>query len=123
MGSFKNHNLMYNSLKKDAENPSLSIPSRVELYFLSIFHLIEACVSKSNIHINKHQKVRQFLEGTPQIFGNNTEKVWRLFQEIETRLRPKFSYGFSWNKKDFEDLKENYYAIEKICLEVIKNEI
>jgi hypothetical protein len=123
MGSFKNHNIMYNNLKSDAENQSLSIPSRVELYFLSIFHLIESCVSKLNIHINKHQKVRQIIEGNPKIFGNNTEKVWRLFQEIETRLRPKFSYGFSWTEKDFEELKENYYTLEKYCLEVLKNEI
>lgn len=95
----------------------------VELYFLSIYHLIEACVSKLNIHINKHQKIRQILEGTPQLFGNETEKVWRSFQEIETWLRPKFSYGFSWNEKDFDVLKEIYYRLEKICLENIKNEI
>lgn len=123
MGSFKNHKLRYKEFKKDAEKHSLSIPSRVELYFLSIFHIIEACVSKFNIHINKHQKVRQFLEGTPQIFSSKTENVWRLFQEIETRLRPKFSYRFSWTNNDFEEVKRIYYELDEICLEVLKNEI
>ncbi|MBD3340589.1 MAG: hypothetical protein GF353_15890 [Candidatus Lokiarchaeota archaeon] len=123
MGSYKNHTLMYMNLKKDAENRSLSVPSRVELYFLSIFHLIESCMSKVNIHINKHQKVRYILEGAPEIFGVDTEKVWRLFQELETRLRPKFTYGFSWEDKDFEDVKRIFIELEAICVGVLENEI
>jgi hypothetical protein len=121
MGSFKNHKELYIAFKKDAENRTLSIPSRMELYFLSIFHLIEACAAKYNYHIQKHQKVRFILEGDSNIFNDKTETIWRLFQEIETRLRPKFSYGFSWSQEDFESAINIYKTIEEICLKVIKN--
>jgi len=33
---------------------------------------------------------------------------------IETRLRPKFSYGFSWIEEDFDELKDLYSKIESI---------
>ena len=116
MGSFENHKRLYKSFRKDAENESLSIPSRIELYFLSIFHLIEASAATFNYHINKHQKVRQVIEGDTKIFHEKTETVWRSFQEIETRMRPKFAYGFSWAEEDFKLALEKYYEVEKICL-------
>jgi len=54
MGTHNNHMKLYETFKKDAENANNSKQSRVEIYFLSIFHLIEACAAKHNIHINKH---------------------------------------------------------------------
>ncbi|MHA1439420.1 MAG: hypothetical protein ACTSPD_17755 [Promethearchaeota archaeon] len=119
MGTLENHKKLYQNFKKDAENEDNSETSRAELYFLSIFHLIETCAAKQRIHINKHHKVRKMLEENPTIFENQTEAVWRLFQNIENRLRPKFTYGFSWNSDDFNKLKEFYYDLEKICLTVI----
>ena len=91
MSKFENHKKSYLTYKEDAEKEILSIPSRVELYFLSIYHLIEACAAKFHIHINKHQKVRYFLENNLNIYGKNTETVWRLFQDIENKIRPKFA--------------------------------
>ncbi len=75
MGTLDNHVKLYETFKKDAENVDVSKQSRVELYFLSIFHLIEACAAKHNIHINKHQRLRNILEKNTYIFGNQTENV------------------------------------------------
>ena len=88
MSKFENHKKSFLNFKKDAENEVISKPSRAELYFLSIFHLIECCAAKYRVHINKHQKVRIVLENNPNIFENETENVWRLFQDIENKIRP-----------------------------------
>ncbi|HEY0087858.1 MAG TPA: hypothetical protein VGB37_03385 [Candidatus Lokiarchaeia archaeon] len=110
------------NFKKDAEKEENSKESRAELYFLSLFHLIEACASIFDIHINKHQILRSILEKNSKIFRDKTKEIWTSFQMIETRLRPKFSYGFSWIDEDFDELKDLYSKIESICLKVIKNE-
>ena len=119
MSKFENHKKTYLNFKKDAENEVISKPSRAELYFLSIFHLIECCAAKYRVHINKHQKVRIVLENNPNIFEKETENVWRLFQDIENKIRPKFTYGFSWTDDDFNELKEKYYKLEVICNKVV----
>lgn len=121
MGTFKNHQNLYENFKKDAESENISEPSKAELYFLSLFHLIEACCAKNRVHIQKHQKIRQILEKNIEIFKDQTETIWRSFQTIENKLRPKFSYGFSWTNEDFKKLKKNYYKIEEICLKVLEN--
>ncbi len=122
MGSFENHKNLYLNFKKDAENINNSEPSRAELYFLSIYHLIESCAAKNKKHINKHQKLRKFLVENTEIFKSNTTSVWQSFQTIETRIRPKFSYGVSWEKKDFEEIKAIYFDLEQICLKVIESD-
>jgi len=121
MGTFENHKNLYLKLKKDAEIESLSIPSRVELYFLSIFHLIESCTAKNMTHINKHQNIRKILEDNKTIFKEETETIWKLFQKVENKLRPKFSYGFSWTEEDFKAIKDVFLKLEEICLQVLKN--
>ena len=68
MGTQNNHMNLYEIFKKDAENINNSKQSRVEMYFLSNYHLIEACVAKQNIHINKHQRLRKILEENTHIF-------------------------------------------------------
>lgn len=122
MSKFENHKKLYLNFKGDAENDDLSLPSRAELYFLSIYHLIESCAAKHRIHINKHQKVRIVLENNSQIFEKETEKVWHLFQDIENKIRPKFTYGFSWTDKDFDELKEKYYILEDIGSKILTEE-
>ena len=119
MSKFENHKTLYLNFKKDAENEVISKPSRAELYFLSILHLIECCAAKYRVHVNKHQKVRIVLENNPNIFEKETENVWRLFQDIENKIRPKFTYGFSWTDDDFNELKEKYYKLEVICNKVV----
>ena len=122
MSKFENHKKLYLNFKGDAENEDLSLPSRAELYFLSIYHLIESCAAKYRIHINKYQKVRIILENNPHIFEKEKENVWRLFQDIENKIRPKFTYGFSWTDKDFNELKEKYYKLEEICNKILTEE-
>lgn len=73
--------------------------------------MIDAIAAKNYQHINKHQLVRKVLENNPQIFEDKSEIIWREFQNIENRLRPKFSYGFSWNEEDFKNLK---YLLKKV---------
>lgn len=122
MSDFNTHLELYKKFKKDAENESLFIGTRVEAYFLSIYHLIEACAAKERVHINKHQNVRSVLEENEFIFKDKTSTIWKSFQIIENQLRPKFTYTISGSKIDFNAIKENYKIIEKICLEIIKNE-
>jgi hypothetical protein len=58
MSKLKNQFALYKKLKQDAENEDNSFPSRAELYFLSILHLLDAVAAINNQHINKHQRVR-----------------------------------------------------------------
>ena len=78
----------YRMFKRDAENPSVSPPTRVESYFSAAFHLIEACVAGRGIHVDKPQQVGAVLEAHADVFGGNTDRVWRAFQRIENRIRP-----------------------------------
>ena len=119
MGDLDNHLKLFEKFKADAEKEDLFEGTRVEAYVLAAYHLIEACAAKNRVHINKHQKVRSTLEENEHIFKEETEKVWRAFQTIENQLRPRFSYGFSWTKKDLEDVIENFQTIEKICKGVL----
>lgn len=119
MGSFDDHFELYKRFKKDAENQDNFEGTRVETYFLSAYHLIEACAAKERVHINKHQKVRASLTENPFIFKNDTEVVWRSFQRIENQLRPKFAYAMSWASEDMKEVMGNFKSIEGICLKVL----
>ena len=121
MGTLKTHKDLYLKFKKDALKNGLYQGTRVEAYFLSAFHLIEACAARERIHINKHQEVRSMLEKEDQIFEKETEKAWRAFQKIENQLRPKFAYSLSWEKKDLKEIQSQYEKIEKICQRKLEN--
>ena len=110
----------YNDFKKGAGLEANPPQLRVESIFLAVFHLIDACAARRSVHIDKHQRVRHELQVNPTIFGDRTNEVWSIFQDIETRLRPKFVYGRSWRKEDFETVFEKAARIESICLEVLK---
>jgi hypothetical protein len=79
MSQYQTHIEKYRMFKVDAEKETVSAPLRIEAYFSAIFHLIEASASKYNIHIDKHQNVRELLERNLEIFRNDTEVVWRIF--------------------------------------------
>ena len=119
MSEFSVHFDLYKKFKKDAENEKLFDGTRVEAYFLSAFHLIEACAAKERIHINKHQKVKLVIEENEFLFRENGGIIWRSFQIIENQLRPKFTYSMSGTKTDLDKIIENFKIIEKICLEII----
>lgn len=121
MSTFHTHKRVYLKFKEDALKKELYAGTRVEAYFLSIFHLIEACAALMRVHINKHQKVRQVLEKEDQIFGKDTERIWKSFQRIENQLRPKFAYSIGWQKQDLNEVELEYARIERIALEKLKN--
>ena len=116
MGSKDNHFMLYKMFKNDAEKTDNFEGTRVEAYFLSAYHLIESCAAHERVHINKHQRVRTTLTQNGFIFKEDTEIIWMNFQKIENQLRPKFAYGFSWTKRDMNNVEKCYLAIENICL-------
>jgi len=120
MSSFDIHIKKYRMFLKDAENKKNSRPTRIEAYFECVFHLIEAIVAKNRIHINKHQLLRNILEENEIIFGNETENVWRAFQEIENQIRPGQIYGGSINGKALKRAKKLFDEIRVICGEKLK---
>ena len=119
MATKDTHLAQYRAFKQTADLPGASPQGRVEMLFLAAYHLIDACAARKNVHIDKHQRVRHELEANPVIFGERTGDIWSAFQEIETRLRPKFVYGSSWRKKDLEAVLEKFSFIETVCLEVL----
>jgi hypothetical protein len=115
MSNFDTHKEKYRMFKKDAMNEQNSTPIRIEAYFYSAFHLIEATAIQSGVHIEKHQQVRTVLEKNSQIFKENTEAVWRAFHEIENQIRPGQIYGGAINGNKLKRTIELFKAIEGIC--------
>jgi len=120
MSTFEKHYELYENFKLDAEKNDLYAGTRVETYFLAAFHLIEACTALEMVHINKHQLVRKSLENNKHIFQDETEAIWRNFQTIENKIRPKFVYGASWRPVDLDEVKKCFNDIEIICMGKIK---
>lgn len=116
MASSETHYKKYEKFKQEAEREDSFIPSRIENYFEATFHLIEYIVSKTGIHINKHQNVRRELEANPKIFGDDTKSVWADFQEMENRIRPGQVYGAAINGKNLKRVQEIFKRIETICM-------
>src|SRR3989338_3005795 len=115
--NFEVHYEKYQKFKESAEQERY-IPSRIEDYFKSAFHLIEAvAVKKFGLHIQKHQKVRTILKQNMEIFGDKTDEVINEFYEIENKIRVATSYGKSSNGELLEKTKEAFNKIERICLD------
>lgn len=119
MADKKRHLEKYQLFKSDAENQSVSPPTRVDAYFSAAFHLIEACTAERNLHIEKHQRVRTTLETHKEVFSNDTEKVWRAFQRIENQIRPGQLYGGKIDGEAVEQAKKNFQEVEKACLKLL----
>lgn len=111
----KDHLHKYRKFKEEGERSKYP-PSKVENYFLSSFHLLEAFVyDKAGIHVQNHSKLRNILEKNQFIFEDKTEKTWRKFQELENRVRIATSYGKSESEEDAEKAKEIMEEIESLC--------
>jgi hypothetical protein len=115
MSSFEIHIRKYRMFLKDATNEQNSEPTRIEAFFEAAFHLIEAVTAEHRIHINKYKLVRDVLELNKGVFGENTEKVWRAFQEIENQIRPGQAYGGAINGEALERTRELVEAIRSLC--------
>ncbi len=120
MATFERHLTQYKAFKETADLPGAAPQSRVELLFLAAYHLIDACAAKKGQHINKHQNVRPELEKNPVILGENTDRVWRVFNDFQGSFRAKFVYGGRWTKKDLEEAVRSFEAVERLCLEALR---
>lgn len=114
MASYNTHLKKYRMFLRDAENEENSEPTRIIAYFEAAFHLIEAVAARQRIHINKHQLVRRVLEES-RLFGEDTESVWRAFQEIENQIRPGQAYGGRIDGEALRRTKELVSIITGIC--------
>jgi hypothetical protein len=92
---------------------------RVEAWFLSAYHFIEACAAKRRFHIQKHQRVPDELQQNPAILGPRTSEVVDAFRYLDHHARAKFVYGNSGTRADLEKARKSFEAIESICQEVL----
>ena len=120
MSRYQNHKEKYLKFKKDAENKDLFIPTRIEAYFNSMFHLIDAIAALHNVHIDVHKNLRRVLENNPDIFGGQTRTVWINFTKLERDIRPGQIYGSPINGEKIKEAQEVVSKIEEICLKDLK---
>lgn len=115
MASGRIHLSKYLAFKRDALDEANSHPTRIDALFEAAFHLIEFCVSKFDIHINKHQNVRAVLEENADIFADETKAIWQAFQDIENKIRPGQAYGGKINGEEYGRAKGLFDLIESVC--------
>ena len=89
--------------------------SRIELWFLSAYHFIEACAAKHRLHIQQHRRVPAELKRDRTIFGERTNEVIEAFRYLDYDARAKFVYGASGTKADFERAREYFDVVVEIC--------
>ena len=121
MASLIVHLEKYRLFKKDALNEDISIPTRIEALFEACFHLIEACMAEKGLHINKHQLVRKMVTDHEDVIGENSDTVWRAFQELENQIRPGQIYGGKIDGPQLERAQEIMEIIESGCNTVLRN--
>ena len=113
------HREKYENFKKDARNEDLFIPSRIELYFDSAFHLIDMVCARFKLHIDMPKNVRRMISSHREVFKDDTETVCANFEELEKMIRPGQVYGSPINGKSLEKTKGIFETLEKICLGII----
>jgi hypothetical protein len=121
MASQDIHLQKYKMFKRDAENEENSIPTRIEATFEACFHLIEACMAKDGLHINRHSEVRSMITEHTDVFRENSETVWRAFQELENQIRPGQAYGGRINGPQLQRAQDVMKRIENACNTVLQN--
>jgi uncharacterized protein (UPF0332 family) len=121
MASHDIHLQKYKLFKRDAENEENSIPTRIEAIFEACFHLIEACMAKDGLHINKHSNVRSMITGHESVFGEDSEAVWRAFQELENQIRPGQVYGGRIDGPQLQQVQDIMKRIERVCNTILQN--
>jgi len=118
--NFEVHYEKYQKFKESAEQDRY-VPSRIEDYFKSAFHLIEAVAVKIlGLHIQKHQKVRTVLKQNLEVFNDKTDEIINEFYEIENKIRVATSYGKRHNGELLEKTQESFNRIENIRLDKLK---
>ena len=93
---------------------------KVEAWFLSAYHFIEACAAKHRLHIQKHQRVASELKRTPVIFGDRTARIVEAFSYLDNEARAKFVYAASGTEADLARARECFEAVLSICEEALR---
>ena len=119
MGTHENHFEKYQNFKKEAEKSNY-IPSKIENYFLGVFHLIDSILANYKIHSDLHKKIFNVLKENPQIFKDKTFPLMDAFRRIERDLRPGITYGSKENGEKLEEVIKLVKSIEAICLPLIE---
>jgi hypothetical protein len=101
-------------------NPGVSEPTRVDALSNACFQLVEMCAALERVHVNKHQEVRRFVEGSPEAFGAEGRTVWECFQELENRVRPGQAYGGAIDGRALAKAVELHERIRAVCMRVIE---
>ena len=91
----------------------------VEAWFLSAYHLIEACAAKKRVHIQKHQRVPDELQRNPAILGPHASTVADAFRYLDHNARAKFVYENSGTRADLAKARKSFETIDSICREVL----
>ena len=118
MSSLETHLRKARAFRDSAEK--LDEPAMlVEAWFLSAYHLIEACAAKRRVHIQKHQRVPDELERNPAILGPRTSTVAEAFRYLDHDARARFVYGDSGTKADLEKARKSLETIESACREAL----
>ncbi len=120
MAQLSVHLTKLKTLQSEGLRDDISPELRVEALFLASYQAVEAAAARINVHIGKHQNVRRELEANTEVFGDRTDEVWRAFQDLETRIRPKFIYGQSGSKSDLAEAIRLFRVIESRTKEVLE---
>lgn len=120
MASQNIHLKKYGLFKRDAENEENSIPTRIEIIFEACFQIIEACMAKEKLHVNKHNRVRSMATEHNNVFGAGSDRIWRAFQEIEHQIRPGQAYGGRIDGPQLKRAQDLMEEIERICNTVLQ---
>lgn len=119
MSRLETHIAKYKEFKSAAEATD-SPAAKVEMWFLSAYHLVEACAAKERVHILKHQKVPGELRRSPAILGAATKAVAEAFEYLDHDARAKFVYGSGGSAADLAKAQKSFETIESRCLGVLR---
>src|SRR5207247_10365301 len=86
----------------------------VEAWFLSAYHLIEACAAKKRVHIQKHQRVPDELLRNPAILGPRSSTVVDAFRYLDDNARAKFVYGNTRPEADLAQARKTFAPIYSV---------
>lgn len=120
MSSFEIHQKKHELFRRDAQDKNNSHMTRIDAYFESCFHLIDACAALFDVHINKHQEVRKVIEENEEIFGKDTQLIWNKFQELENKIRPGQAYGGRIDGEQLKKAEDISKIIFGVCNAVIR---
>ncbi len=118
MSRLDTHLRKYREFKAAAEAVDFEA-AKVEMWFLSAYHLIEACAAKQRVHILKHQRIAQELRRSTAILGPATTAVAAAFEYLDRDARAKFVYGASGATADLAKAQQSFETVESRCLEVL----